>query len=165
MYCLARVLVLAALIGLAHAPEGRAGLAPDIVGGAYSGFAIGGHDPVSYFAGRATTGSADHQAMWGGVGWRFVNEGNREAFLRDPEVYVPAFGGHCATALARGERVEGDPRLFALHRGRVYLFHSAEARARFLKEPDRMAASARAGWARVAPHAPAELSPAAFPTR
>ena len=91
--------------------------------------------------------------------------GDREAFLASPETYAPAFGGHCATSLARDIRAEADPRLFVVHRGRVYLFHSREMREEFLALPDLVAGRARIAWQAMAPRAPAELTPAAPPTR
>ncbi len=141
----------------------RAALAPDIVTAEYSGLAIGGYDPVTYFEHDARKGRPEYTAMWAGAAWQFANEGDMRAFLAAPEIYAPAFGGYCATSLARGERVEADPRLFVVHRGRVYLFYSRENRDAFLAAPDRFATRARHEWQALAPRAPAALMPAALP--
>lgn len=158
---LATVLGLAAVSPLPVA----AGLVQDIVTATYSGLALRGYDPVAYFAGRAEEGRAEYSAMWHGVPWQFANAGNRDAFLAAPEVYAPAFGGHCPIALTRSELTEADPRLFAVHRGRVYLFFSPEARAEFLRSPDGYALEARLRWKEIAPHAPEELTPLGLPRR
>src|SRR5690606_40143287 len=68
-----------------------------------TGLAIGGFDPVAYFAvARAVRGREGIEHGWNGGGWRFVNDGNRRAFARDPEVYAPRFGGLDPVLLARG---------------------------------------------------------------
>lgn len=112
-----------------------------------TGFAAAGFDPVAYFAdGAARPGSARYETAWQGVTWRFVNEGNKAAFLAHPEIYAPAFGGHCAVAVARGYMAEGDPTIWEVHDDRLYLFHSEASRAAFLSDPGRMIAEAKAMW-------------------
>lgn len=146
------------------APQPAAALQSDIVAGTFSGLAIGGFDPVAYFGRDAREGRPVYTATWGGVSWQFANEGNMTAFLAAPEIYVPAFGGHCAMAVARGELAEGDPRVFVVHRGRVYLFFAPDDRKEFLADPDRYVRAASRRWKDLAPFAPAELTPDA-PTR
>ena len=80
-----------------------------------SGLAIGGFDPVAYFIdGVATPGKGDFEASFAGAVWRFRNEGNRGAFLADPDIYLPRFGGYDPTGVARGVAVPGDPRLWVV---------------------------------------------------
>ena len=68
-----------------------------IVADPLSGIAIFGFDPVAYFVeGRARAGERGHEAIWSGVAWRFCSEANRIAFLRNPDVFAPAFGGYDA---------------------------------------------------------------------
>lgn len=46
-------------------------------------------------------------------------------------------GGHCCVALMETEQLKkGNPKIGAVHRGRIYLFSSEEARAKFLQNPD-----------------------------
>jgi hypothetical protein len=107
-----------------------------------SGVAIGGYDPVAYYvAGQPVQGSSQWEAVWAGAAWRFANEGNRAAFLADPEVYAPRFGGYDAEAVAAGVATPGDPRIFAIAGSRLFLFRSAESRRLFLAEPRRLEAS------------------------
>ncbi len=66
-----------------------------------SGLAIGGFDPVAYFTDAAPRlGSSDFELSFAGVVWRFRNEGNRAAFIANPEVYMPRFGGYDPVAVA-----------------------------------------------------------------
>ena len=67
--------------------------------------------------------------------WRFRNEGNRAAFVADPEVYMPRFGGYDPVAVARGASAPGHPELWLIAEERLYLFYSAAARDAFAGDP------------------------------
>lgn len=118
-----------------------------------TGYAIDGYDPVAYYVDAAARrGMGDHETVWEDVAWRFVNEGNRAAFVADPTVYAPRFGGRCPVMLARGYASEGDPRLWAIAGGLLYFFHTPENRAAFLDDPDGTVAEARKHWGRLFPY-------------
>lgn len=111
-----------------------------------SGFANDGYDVVAYFAeGRARPGSAEHEVLWNGVAWRFSSAANRAAFLRDPQVYAPRFGGYDAEGASRGIAIAADPRHFRIMGGQLYLFRSAEA-ARHLLDAPAALWLAETGW-------------------
>jgi hypothetical protein len=114
-----------------------------------SGIAIYGFDPVLYFLeGRAAPGKPEAETIWSGVAWRFASEANRAAFLRNPEVFAPAFGGYDAEAVVRGAAVVSDPTVFLVEDGRLFLFRSAEARDRFRSQA--LAPAADKAWPQVA---------------
>jgi hypothetical protein len=101
-----------------------------------SGLAIGGFDPVAYFTDAASRlGSSDLELSFAGVVWRFRNEGNRAAFIANPEVYMPRFGGYDPVAVARGASALGHAELWAIAEDRLYLFYSVEARDMFAGAP------------------------------
>jgi hypothetical protein len=96
-------------------------------------YAIGGYDPVAYFVdGYPRPGDRKIELIWQGVRWLFVNEGNKAAFERDPEVYAPQYGGCGAYALVEGYATAGNPAIFALLDNRLYFFHTAVNRYLFL---------------------------------
>jgi hypothetical protein len=114
-----------------------------------SGVALRGFDPVAYFdTGDAQAGLAAHEAVWGGVAWRFVSAANRAAFLANPEVYQPRFGGYDAEAASRGLIVEADPTIFILANGRLYVFRTGGAKDRFLGDTATAERAERA-WVRL----------------
>lgn len=118
-----------------------------------TGFAANGNDPVAYFVdGAIREGDPDYEARWGKVAWRFVNEGNRDAFVRDPLVYAPGFGGRCPVALARGYPAEGNPRLWSVYEERLYFFYSQEHMQAFADDPDQILAEARQSWNKQFPY-------------
>lgn len=93
-------------------------------GNADHGLALEGYDPVAYFDDlKATAGSTAITSTYRGITYRFATEPHRQAFNDNPEKYLPAYGGWCATAMAKGEKVEVDPKSFKVTNGRLFLFY------------------------------------------
>ena len=115
-----------------------------------TGVAISGFDPVAYFTeGAPKLGKNDIEYAFAGVVWRFRNEGNRAAFAANPEIYLPRFGGYDPVGVARGVAVPGDPRLWLVAGGRLYLFYTAQSRADFAADAEQVAAAADKNWPSV----------------
>ena len=122
------------------------GLTERIVMDRYSGFAIAGYDPVAYFtSGTPVTGQPQFEIVWKGAAWRFANEGNRAAFLANPETYAPYFGGYDGEAMARGVATAGNPKIFAITGNRLFLFRDASSRSTFLASGE-LSAKALSAW-------------------
>src|SRR6266508_3574524 len=116
-----------AIGGLAAPVAIRAATTEYIVVDRNSGLAINGFDPVAYFIdGVASLGKGDFEASFAGAVWRFRNEGNRGAFIADPDIYMPQFGGYDPIGVARGVAIAGEPRLWVLSGERLYLFSTPE---------------------------------------
>lgn len=117
-----------------------------------TGVAIEGYDAVSYFTdAEPKKGRPEFEFVWAGLPWYFASAANRDVFMRAPDVYAPTFGGHCATSLSRGYLSDGDPRLFAVHRQKLYLFYSLGNREAFMLGPDAMIGMAQTHW-QAQPH-------------
>lgn len=126
------------------------GLTEQVVVDRISGVAIDGYDPVAYFVdGAAMRGSESYEAIYEGAAWRFTNEGNRSAFLADPAVYMPQFGGYDANAVARGVATPGNPHLFLIAGERLLLFRTSQSREDFVSAPERLTVSEHA-WPQIA---------------
>jgi hypothetical protein len=140
-----------ALIGaLGSIPGSRAATTEQIVTDRNSGLAILGFDPVAYFIdGAAVAGKDDFEYSFAGVVWRFRNEGNRGAFIDNPDFYVPRFGGHDPVGVARGVALPGNPRLWLMAGERLYLFHAPQAKDAFARDPDPVIAAADERWPQV----------------
>lgn len=134
------------------AGNGRLGAATTerIVVDRHTGLALYGIDPVGYFTGqRPIEGKADFELRHAGVIWRFENEGNRAAFARDPNVYMPRFGGYDPVGVSRGLSTPGHPELWLVHDERLFLFYTDKARQTFVANPSAVIAAASARWADV----------------
>jgi hypothetical protein len=113
----------------------------------HSGLAIDGFDPLAYFVdGCPVLGSADHEYVYEGAVWRFANEGNRAAFIDRPDIYRPRFGGYDPTALLRGVAVPGNPTLWLIADGRLYLFADEAGRASFRGDAEGASREAALRW-------------------
>jgi len=121
-----------------------------VVADQLAGVALYGFDPVSYFIdGGARVGSGSFELSFDRLTWRFRSEANRAAFRAEPDAYVPRFGGYDPVALIRGVPVEGHPTIFAVHDGRLFLFHKPENRSAFLADPGGSIEAARTAWPTV----------------
>ena len=115
--------------------------------------AIAGHDPVAYFTqGRAVKGRKDLSARHRGVTYFFASEENKKFFTAAPAKYEPTYGGWCATAMAKGEKVEIDPTNFKVTNGRLFLFFKAfyaNAIKDWNKDEAALTAKADSNWKRI----------------
>jgi len=116
----------------------------------HNGLAIGGFDPVAYFVdGSAQLGKTAFEHAFAAVVWRFRNAGNQAAFIADPEVYMPRFGGYDPMGIARGVAVPGNPRLWLITDERLYLFFTRDARGAFADDVEGVTAQADGQWPAV----------------
>jgi YHS domain-containing protein len=96
-----------------------------------TGFANSGYDVVAYFdleqapvgspQPPAVPGRADLAADYNGARFAFATEENRDRFLADPARYAPAYDGHCAYGVTKGGKVPGNPNLWRIVDGKLYL--------------------------------------------
>jgi len=118
-----------------------------IVADRHTGLAISGFDPVAYFTDAVPRmGVEDYELASNGVTWRFRNEGNMAAFVADPEIYAPQFGGYDPVGVTRSVAAAGHPQLWLIHAKKLYLFQSADTRERFSADPDAVRALADEKW-------------------
>jgi hypothetical protein len=112
-----------------------------------TGLAISGFDPVAYFIDAAPVlGKDQFEHAYAGVVWRFRNQGNLGAFVANPDVYMPRFGGYDPLAVARDVALPGNPRIWLMIGERLYLFFTAAARDTFADDAERLIALADRKW-------------------
>jgi len=96
-----------------------------------TGFAVSGYDVVAYFdldqapVGQAqpagVPGKKSITAEYNGATFAFSTEENKAKFEANPEAYVPQYDGHCAYGVAKGGKVPGNPNLWRILDGKLYL--------------------------------------------
>lgn len=96
-----------------------------------TGYAASGYDVVSYFSiGQVPVGQSQPEpekgrasitADYNGATFAFSSEQNRDLFLSDPARYAPQYDGHCAYGVAKGGKVPGNPTLWRIVDGKLYL--------------------------------------------
>ena len=88
-----------------------------------TGLALEGYCPVCYIeANKAAKGDSKFSYDYKGVTYWFVSAAVRDTFKANPDKYVPAYGGWCATGVALGQRFPVDPTNFKVVDGRILLF-------------------------------------------
>ena len=115
--------------------------------------AIQGYDPVTYFTqGKAVMGNASIKTQHEGVTYHFSSAETLASFTAAPAKYLPTYGGWCATAMAKGEKVEIDPKNFKVTNGRLFLFFNAwygDAKKTWLKDEAGQESKADANWKKL----------------
>lgn len=114
-------------------------LATAMVGNAFAGeqyvdktgFAVSGYDVVSFFnlpqskvgepQEAPLAGSSAITAEFNGASFAFATAANRERFLADPMAFAPQYDGHCAYGVTKGGKVPGNPTLWRIVDGKLYL--------------------------------------------
>ena len=126
--------------------------------GAGAPLAIHGYDPVSYFtAGLPSIGSAKFTAKHGDAAYRFVSEANRKAFEKNPDAYLPQFGGFCAYGVTVEQKFDGDPRVWAIVDGKLYFNLNPDIQKLWNEGTAEHIAKATKQWSKIRTKAATEL--------
>ena len=106
-----------------------------------SKLALDGYDAVAYFnTGKPAKGSAAPAVTWNGATWHFSSAENKAAFEAKPEAYAPQYGGYCAWAVSEGYTAKGDPGIWRIVEGKLYLNYNASVQKSWEKDiPGRIA--------------------------
>ena len=118
------------------------------------GVALEGYCPVAYFAvNKPVRGKPEHSALYDDVTYHFVSADARDAFIAEPQKYVPAFGGWCAFGMAVEDKFPVDPTSFKIVDGQLMVFlknPGVDARAIWNDGNEKeLKAKAAAHWASV----------------
>jgi len=134
---------------------------------AANGFAVAGYDVVAYHAlpqsplgtsqPAAVPGRAEFKAEFGGATYLFSTAANRDAFMAEPAKFAPQFDGHCAFGAANGGKVPGNPNLWRIVDGKLYLNVRQSVVARFEADIPGTLTKAQSNWTTLEP-APASAN-------
>jgi YHS domain-containing protein len=96
------------------------------------GVILNGYDPVAYFTkNRAVKGNPQYQTSYQGAIYYFSSAANLETFKNNPSKYTPQYGGFCANSVANRKRHPGDPNVFFIANGKLYVCSSPAAAKEF----------------------------------
>lgn len=83
---------------------------------------VQGYDLVSYHQnGGPVAGNGNNVVEYDGVTYLFSSKENMQVFEKNPALYLPAYGGYCAYGVALGKKFVGDPTVWKLINGKLYL--------------------------------------------
>ena len=120
--------------------------------------AVQGYDVVSYQTGkRPIRGNGHFVAVYDNATYQFSSADNQKLFESNPEKYVPAYGGYCAFGASVGKKFIGDPEVWRIVNGKLYLNLDTQIQAQWLKDVPGRIKSADAKWLSIKDKNPASL--------
>ncbi|MEL6917100.1 MAG: YHS domain-containing (seleno)protein [Bacteroidota bacterium] len=88
-----------------------------------SNIALKGYSPVSYLdLGLAQRGSKEYKSEYKKVVYYFTSADQKTTFDKNPNKYLPQYGGFCAFGTYAGAKFRVDPNKFLVKDGKYYLF-------------------------------------------
>ena len=149
--CLAAVVLLAAagIVGAQTWESPNAGPFRTVSDGADGKLMLLGYDAVAYFTdGQAVKGDAAIKLEHLGVTYRFASEAHKAEFMREPQKYMPQFGGFCSNGInyAVPWGAGGGPNTWRIYRGKLYVFGGQSSRDHFEMDTERNLALAHRYW-------------------
>lgn len=110
-------------------------------------YAVGGYDTVAYHTeGKPVEGKNEFTTEYKGVAWRFASQENLDMFKADPDKYRPQYGGYCSYAVAKGSTAKGEPDVWHIHEGKLYLNVSRSVQRRWLQDVEGYITKADENW-------------------
>ena len=129
------------------------------IDGAERDLMLQGHDPVSYFnAASPIIGSPEWTARHRHGTYRFASIENRARFLAEPGRYVPQYGAFCAKGVSYAIRAGGDPLIYEIKGGRLFIFVNDYARDYWRTDPVDFIKKADHYWTTELEDAPVKLA-------
>src|SRR5687768_9833819 len=108
-----------------------------------------GYDAVAYFTQNAAVkGDPNIKLEHLGVTYRFSSEANKAEFQKNPDKYMPQFGGFCSNGInyAVPWGAGGGPDTWRIYRGKLYVFGGKSSRDHFEMDTERNLQLAHQLW-------------------
>lgn len=123
-----------------------------------AGVGLRGYDPVAYFSlGVATPGDPKFATEHDGVTYHFANAEHMARFKADPAGYAPQFGGFCQFGVALAKKLDGDPTVWRVADGKLFVYAYPDAKTAFLKDIPGNTVKADETWPEIMDKAPRDL--------
>lgn len=114
--------------------------------------AVAGYDLVSYFSqDNPQQGREAFAVSWKGARYLFASKKNKAIFQKNPEKYLPAYGGWCSYAMLKGKEVDINPKEYHIQQGQLHLFYKTnwvDTLAKWLKDEVTYKTKADKVWAK-----------------
>ncbi len=120
-----------------------------------SNIALQGYSPVSYAdLGLAQKGVKEFKSEYQKVAYYFTSNDQKIAFDKNPEKYLPQYGGFCAFGIFAGAKFRADPTKFISKDGAYFLYLNnleLDAKELWLNENDhdKLVNAANKNWKKL----------------
>lgn len=119
---------------------------------------VQGYDLVSYHTGeRPQRCNGNHVVEHEGVSYLFTSADNKSVFEKNPQKYLPAYGGYCAFGVSVGKKFIADPEIWEIVDNRLYLNLDNKIKGLWIKDIPGNIAKAQANWPKIRNKAAVEL--------
>ncbi len=119
---------------------------------------VQGYDLVSYHSiNGPTRGSGHYASEHNGVIYLFASKENKRMFEKNPQKYLPAYGGYCAYGVSVGKKFIGDPEVWKVVDGILYLNLDKKIQKEWLKDVPGRIEAANTKWEKIKDKSPKEL--------
>ena len=119
---------------------------------------VEGYDLVTYHTSkRPLRGNGNNAAEYKGTTYLFTSEENRNEFEKNPEKYLPAYGGWCAYGVAVGKKFTADPEVWEIVNGKLYLNLDNSIKNLWIKDTTGYIKKADDNWTMIRDKSPSEL--------
>ncbi len=106
-----------------------------------------GADVVAYFvSNKYQQGLPQFTSRYEDISFRFASAENKALFDKQPEKYLPEFGGYCANGIAYGIPWGGDADTWKMIAGKLYIFGGRASQDAFELDEKKNLALAAAYW-------------------
>ena len=116
--------------------------------------AVQGYDLISYFKeNKPKKGDSLWKSSHNGLIYYFSSEANKLMFDKNPEEYLPQFGGWCAYAMGqKNKKVEINPQAYSIENGKLYLFYRSyfnDTLEKWNENNDNLRIAAESNWSKT----------------
>lgn len=115
--------------------------------------AFDGYDLTTYRTGGEPKKGNENNTYWfEGRIFQFTSQENLNAFKANPEKYLPAYGGWCATAMAQGFTAAPNYKMFEIQDGKLLFFEVKaffNGRTQWQKDPEKNTDKAKANYEKL----------------
>lgn len=116
-----------------------------------SNLALQGYDPVAFFTdAMPMKGSTSVSAVYHGYSYLFASEDHKMEFEKNPEKYLPAYGGFCAFGVSKGKLFPVSIDTWEIVDGRLILQNSLAVKGKFSADKEGNLRKADANWLQLA---------------
>src|ERR1051326_4206064 len=134
IYCFCLSILVVTLPGSAPRWPSRTATAQTTAASRETVIPLEGLDPVLLAQGKEVQGDMKFTLTRGQFQYIFASAENKATFEKDPTRYEIQLDGHCARM---GSPTTGNPDLYAVHNGRIYIFGSEECQTAFKAAPEK----------------------------
>lgn len=112
--------------------------------------ALEGHDPVAYFTdNKAIRGDGFIKSEHDGLVYLFASKEHKAQFDKNPNRYVPQFGGWCAFGVSVNKKFHADPKAFVVYQDKLYVNVNSDILKKFKEDLAGNVKKAHANWSQI----------------